>query len=44
MGAKIAKLSFDKIDGKSNLYKGQWQGGRVSTGGKKERQTNNGVK
>lgn len=28
MGARIANIVFHRVDGKSNLYKGQWQGGR----------------
>jgi deoxycytidine triphosphate deaminase len=29
MGARIANMVFHKVDGKANLYKGQWQGGRA---------------
>ena len=29
MGARIANMVFHKVDGKVNLYKGQWQGGRA---------------
>jgi deoxycytidine triphosphate deaminase len=29
MGARIANIVFHKVEGKSNLYKGQWQGGRA---------------
>ena len=29
MGARIANMVFHKVEGKSNLYKGQWQGGRA---------------
>jgi len=29
MGARIANMVFHKVEGKSQLYKGQWQGGRV---------------
>jgi len=29
MGARIANMVFHRIDGKTNLYKGQWQGGRA---------------
>ena len=29
MGARIANMVFHKIEGKANLYKGQWQGGRA---------------
>ena len=38
MGARIANMVFHKIDGKANLYKGQWQGGRAFIE-KKEKQT-----
>jgi deoxycytidine triphosphate deaminase len=41
MGAKIAKLSFSRIEGESKLYNGQWQHGRVSTNGEIEKQTDN---
>ena len=34
MGARLVHAMFYKIDGSSNLYQGQWQGGRVSTEGK----------
>jgi deoxycytidine triphosphate deaminase len=29
MGARIANIVFHRIEGKTNLYKGQWQGGRA---------------
>lgn len=29
MGAAVANMVFHRVDGKPNLYKGQWQGGRV---------------
>jgi deoxycytidine triphosphate deaminase len=29
MGARIANMVFHKVEGKPNLYKGQWQGGRA---------------
>jgi deoxycytidine triphosphate deaminase len=29
MGARIAAMVFHKVDGKANLYIGQWQGGRA---------------
>lgn len=29
LGARIANMVFHKVDGKPNLYKGQWQDGRV---------------
>jgi len=31
MGARIANMIFIRVDGKPNLYKGQWQGGRAFT-------------
>lgn len=37
LGARIVHLLFYEVEGESNLYRGQWQGGRVSTK-KKERQ------
>ena len=39
LGTHILKISFDYVDGSSALYNGQWQDGRVSTGGKTEKQT-----
>lgn len=38
MGARIANIVFHRIDGKSNMYIGQWQGGRAFIE-KEERQT-----
>ena len=38
MGARIANMVFHKIEGKTNLYKGQWQGGRAFIP-KEEKQT-----
>lgn len=29
MGAAVANMVFHRVDGRPNLYKGQWQGGRV---------------
>lgn len=29
LGAAVANMVFHRVDGKPNLYKGQWQGGRV---------------
>jgi deoxycytidine triphosphate deaminase len=43
MGARIANMVFHRIDGESNLYKGQWQGGRAFIG-RKEKQTKHGFK
>ena len=37
MGARVIHIMFFEVKGKSNLYRGQWQGGRVSVT-KKERQ------
>lgn len=34
MGARVVHAMFHRIEGRANLYKGQWQGGRVATGGK----------
>jgi deoxycytidine triphosphate deaminase len=31
MGARIAHILFGCIEGKATAYKGQWQGGRIST-------------
>jgi deoxycytidine triphosphate deaminase len=31
IGARVAHIMFAQIDGKANSYKGQWQGGRIST-------------
>ncbi len=35
-GARIVHITFQEILGEGNQYKGQWQGGRVSTDGKEE--------
>jgi len=37
MGARIVHMMFYEVKGKTNLYRGQWQGGRVVTE-KKEKQ------
>jgi len=37
IGARVVYAMFHEIKGETNLYRGQWQGGRVSTG-KKEKQ------
>lgn len=37
LGARVAHAMFFQVKGKTNLYRGQWQGGRVTTK-KKERQ------
>lgn len=31
LGARVAHAMFYEVKGKTNLYRGQWQGGRVST-------------
>jgi len=37
MGARFAHIQFAEVSGGGNMYRGQWQGGRVTTT-KKERQ------
>ncbi|MDP2663839.1 MAG: hypothetical protein Q8P08_00055 [bacterium] len=37
MGSRVLHIMFFEVKGKSNLYRGQWQGGRVATD-KKEKQ------
>jgi deoxycytidine triphosphate deaminase len=37
LGARVVHAVFFEVKGKTNLYRGQWQGGRVSTK-KKEKQ------
>ena len=37
MGARVLHIMFFEVKGKSNLYRGQWQGGRITTK-KKEKQ------
>jgi deoxycytidine triphosphate deaminase len=37
MGARVLHIMFSEVKGGSNLYRGQWQGGRVTTV-KKEKQ------
>ena len=34
MGARVVHAMFNRIEGSSNLYQGQWQGGRVQTTGR----------
>jgi deoxycytidine triphosphate deaminase len=38
LGSRIAHLTFERIEGGGRAYRGQWQGGRVSTSGT-EKQT-----
>ena len=35
-GARVAHITFHEVLGSGNQYKGQWQGGRVSTGGQEK--------
>jgi deoxycytidine triphosphate deaminase len=37
MGSRVVHIMFSEVKGESNLYRGQWQGGRVTTD-KKEKQ------
>jgi len=37
MGARVVHIMFFQVEGESNLYRGQWQGGRITTK-KKEKQ------
>jgi len=37
MGARIVHIQFSEVKGKGSMYRGQWQGGRVTTH-KKEKQ------
>jgi deoxycytidine triphosphate deaminase len=34
MGARVCHVIFHEVNGKTHLYRGQWQGGRVTTGEK----------
>jgi len=36
IGARVIHIMFFEVKGEANLYKGQWQGGRVTTEGKEE--------
>lgn len=36
MGARVAHINILRIDGDSSNYRGQWQGGRVTTEGKED--------
>ena len=31
MGARVLHIMFLRVEGKTNLYRGQWQGGRITT-------------
>lgn len=37
MGARVLHIMFSEVKGESNLYRGQWQGGRVTTEKKKNK-------
>jgi deoxycytidine triphosphate deaminase len=36
MGARFCHVQFEEVSGGGSAYRGQWQGGRVTTGNKKE--------
>ena len=36
LGARVAHIIFEEVDGEGNQYRGQWQGGRVTTTGKEK--------
>jgi deoxycytidine triphosphate deaminase len=36
MGARFVHVQFEEVKGGGSLYRGQWQGGRVTTGGKEK--------
>lgn len=36
MGARVVHIMFFEVEGESNLYRGQWQGGRVTTENKEK--------
>lgn len=36
LGARVVHAMFNKIEGSSNLYRGQWQEGRLTTDGKEQ--------
>ena len=36
LGARVVHAMFFQIEGETNLYRGQWQGGRVTTGDKEK--------
>lgn len=35
-GARVVHITFHEVLGEGNQYRGQWQGGRVATGGKEK--------
>lgn len=36
MGSRVVHIMFFQVEGESNLYRGQWQGGRVTTENKEK--------
>ena len=36
MGARVTHIMFFEVKGKGNLYRGQWQGGRITTEAKEQ--------
>lgn len=36
LGARVVHITFHEVSGAGNAYRGQWQGGRVSTSGKEK--------
>lgn len=36
LGARVVHITFQEVDGETNLYRGQWQGGRVTTEGEEK--------
>lgn len=36
LGARVVHITFHEVSGNSNLYRGQWQGGRVTTEGEEK--------
>jgi len=36
LGARVVHITFHEVSGSSNLYRGQWQGGRVTTEGEEK--------
>jgi len=36
LGSRIVHVMFSQVDGETNLYRGQWKGGRVTTSGKEK--------
>jgi len=36
LGARVVHITFNEVKGATNLYRGQWQGGRVTTKGEEK--------